>query len=455
ANQRDLLQFERWYSQAGTPLLHAEGAWDGSAGSYSLTLTQRTPEGRTDFEPTLMPVRIGLLGPDGRDQPLVLESESREAGRDVDPDAPTERVLELTQARSTFVFTGLAAEPVPSILRGYSAPVILVLDRTPQQLAFLLRHDSDPFNRWDAGQTLFGGAVLDLAADRLAGRPLALEPSLVEAFRAVLLDASIDGSMRAQTLTLPAERELAQRMHPLEPDALREAREFLRRELARALRAELTGIYSALAPTGPYSNDKAQIDRRRTRNCALGYLTSLDEPETTGLAWAQFQSADNMTDSQAALTCLARLDVPERTRALEEFHTTWAQDPLVIDKWFMIQAISSLPGAVARVQALAAHPDFQANNPNRLRSLVTAFSTENHAGFHDPSGEGYAFVADHVLALDPKNPALAARLSGAFLQWRRLEPGRREWMKAQLERIAGTDELSSNTAEIVGRALGD
>ena len=456
ANGRDLGQFERWYSQAGTAGLSAVAEWRADEGVCALTLRQAPPRGRSAEEsPALhMPVRVGLVGPDGIDLPLVLEGEGP-------GEAPRERVLELTEREQTWTFTGLEARPVPSILRGFSAPVILCADRSQEDLAFLLANDSDAFNRWDAGQALFGAAILSLASGVASNgasgwaleRALELDPLLVDAFRAVLLDPGIDGSIRALTLTFPSERELGQQMQVIDPDALHEARRFLVREVARALRGELLAVYDAHRSQGPYAADKASIDRRRTRNRALAYLSALEQPETTALAWTQFRAADNMADSQAALACLAAVEAPERERALSAFRERWKDDPLVMDKWFQVQAESPLPGAVERVRELSRHSDFSLANPNRARSLIVSFSVGNQAGFHDPSGAGYAFLADHVLAIDPKNPQLAAACAKAFVQWRRYDERRRGHAEAQLRRISEAEGLSRNTYEIVEMAL--
>jgi len=446
ANGRDLTQFERWYSQAGTPRLAARGEWDGDAESYTLELRQECPRGQdaAAFQPLHVPVRVGLVGRDGGDLALRLDGEQ---------DAPRERVLELTGRSQTWTFRGVGSPPVPSLLRGYSAPVALELERGRDELAFLLANDSDAFNRWDAGQALFGGMVLELAAAHAAGEALVVDPAVVEAYRSVLLDGSIDGSIRALTITLPEEGELAQQMAVVDPDALHAARQHLSRELAAALRDELLEVYRLSRPRGPYTLERDAVDRRRTKNAALAALAVLEEAEITSLIVEQFEGADNMTDSQAALAALVGLDVPERAQALEAFHRRWHEEPLVLDKWFSLQADSTLPGAPARVRELMAHPDFTLDNPNRARSLVGHFSTYNHVGFHDASGEGYAILADAVLAIDPKNPQLAARLLKGLNAWRRYDPGRQEHARRQLERVRATDGLSRNSREIVERSV--
>jgi aminopeptidase N len=393
-----------------------------------------------------IPVVTALLGPRGQELGMRLQGEGG-AG-------PTERVLLLQEAEQRFVFTGVAERPVPSLLRGFSAPVRLKVERAEDELAFLMAHDTDPFNRWDAGQELATKVLLGLAADAQAGRALVLDGAVIEAFRKLLTDARLDGSLKAMAMVLPAEAQLAQEVTPVDPDALHAAREHVRRELARALRAELLAAYESGASGEPYKNDKASIDRRRLKNAAMAYLSLLDEPQARTRPLAQLRSADNMTDASAALSVLANLEGPEREQALAEFYATWKHDPLVLDKWFTVQATSSLPGTLARVRDLTKHADFTLKNPNRVRSLIGAFAMSNQARFHGADGGGYAFIVDMVLELDPLNPQVAARMVSSLNQWKRFEPKRRALMQAQLERIAAKQGLSKDTYEIVARALG-
>ena len=443
ANGVDLGPFEQWYIQSGTPRLKVHSEWNEASGEFSLTFAQ---ESTADAPPLHIPVRLGLVGSDGHDCPLCLKGEVLDL-------ALTERIVELREQEQTFVFTGLTAKPMPSLLRGFSAPVLLDMERSQEDLAFLLAHDSDSFNRWDAGQELFAEALLILAAASAKGEALQLDPQLSDAFGRVLGDEDVDGSLRALALTLPSEGELAQRMEVIEPEHLHLAREFMRRALAQALRSPLIETYAAMAPTGPYTIDAEGIHRRRLRNCALSYLTTLAEDETTNMAWEQFQAADNMTDSQAALACLVELDVPQRAEALGDFHSRWSSDALVLDKWFSVQAASSMPGSVQRMRKLASHPDFTLSNPNRARSLLGFFPAMNPSGFHTADGSGYAFLADNILAIDGNNPQLAARMVGPFLLWKRYDQGRAGLMKCELERILSASALSKNTLEIVTRAL--
>ncbi|MBW2419279.1 MAG: aminopeptidase N [Deltaproteobacteria bacterium] len=452
ANGADLAQFERWYSQAGTPVVEAEGSYDEEAGSYALRLRQSYPDPEEgvalpEREPLHIPVALGLIGAQGEDLPQRLAGEG--AG-----EAATDRVLELKQAEQTFTFVGLDARPVPSLLRNFSAPVKLRMQRDRAELAFLMGHDRDAFNRWDAGQNLASELLLELSAEAAAGRELVLDPLFVEAWGRVLADPELDGSLKALALGLPSEKLLGQELAVVDVDALHRAREFALRELASAHRAQLWSVYESCATEEAYTIDRASIARRRLKNTALGVLSALGEDEVTQRIARQFRDADNMTDRQAALVLLVDGVGPEREEALAEFYERWKGDPLVLDKWFAVQALSKRPDTLTRVLELFRHPDFSLKNPNRLRSLVGSFCAGNQVRFHAAEGAGYAFLADIVLDLDALNPQMAARMVSIFNPWRRFDPGRRALMESQLERIASRKGLSKDVFEIVGRARG-
>jgi aminopeptidase N len=312
--------------------------------------------------------------------------------------------------------------------------------------------DPDPFARWDAGQELARRVLLRLADDAAAERPLALDPRLVDGYARTLADDRLDGSLKALALTLPGERLLGQHQDVVAVDALHTARRFAVRSLAAALQSPLSTLYAATAPR-PYQLDRADIDRRRLHNRALTYLVALGDQGAVDLAVDQFDRADNMTDSQHALATLIDHGGPAREAALATFHRRWHADPLVLDKWFTLQASANHDDTLDRVLALAEHPDFSLQNPNRARSLLAALAMRNQFHFHRPCGRGYALLADQVLALDPHNPHLAARLVGAFNPWRRFDAARQDLMRGHLERIAAQQGLSRSTREIVGRAL--
>ena len=453
AGGRDLEQFERWYLQAGTPRLRAEGRFDAAKKQYRLQLSQDYPEtafeisGASDRRALHLPIRLGLLAADGSALPLVLEGEAESAA------AETTRVIELTESAQTFVFEGIDEEPTPSLLRGFSAPVRLEMDRRPETLALQMAHDDDAFNRWDAGQQLALGLLVDATDAVVAGNELTLDPQFSEAWGRVLADESLDGSLRSQALILPAERVIAQEMAVvIHPDAIHAAREHLLAALAQAHRDALCSLYHELAPPGPYRHEREQIDRRRLRNVALRMWVATGEEEAIEAAWTQYAQADNMTDAQAAFVVLADQEHARRDDVLAAFYERWQSDPLVMDKWFSIQATSSREDTLESVRGLASHADFNLGNPNRVRSLIGAFCSGNQVRFHGASGAGYAFLADHVLELD-SNPQLASRMASIFNDWRRYDEARQALMQTQLERIAANPALSKDVYEIVSRAL--
>jgi aminopeptidase N len=326
--------------------------------------------------------------------------------------------------------------------------------RARDELAFLMAHDSDAFNRWDAGQELAKRLLVELARAHAAGGKLELDPVVAEAFGRVLVDESLDGSYRALALTLPDENVIAQELEVVEPESIHAARRFVVRALARAHRQRWMETYRDNAVRAERADGAAAIDARRLKNRALLFLASLEEPETTALAFQQFERARNMTDTEAALAALVGVDGRERTLALDSFHRRWKHDPLVLDRWFRLQALAPQAGTFEQVVVLAGHADFTLRNPNRVRSLLGAFSQGNPARFHDRSGRPYEFFAEQVLRIDELNPQLAARLVSAFNQWRRFEPIRRAAMLRTLEGIERKPGLSRDTAEIVARALG-
>ncbi|MFH1810182.1 MAG: aminopeptidase N [Pseudomonadota bacterium] len=447
---RDLSQFEHWYSQAGTPTIDARGSYDAGRQVYTLTLQQScTPTpGQPDKRPFHIPVAVGLLDPEGRELPLRLAGEAASA-------AATTRVLELTQASQSFEFVDLAATPLPSLLRDFSAPVRLRFEYTDAQLAFLMAHDSDDFNRWDAGQLLAERVLTRLVSDAKHGRELVLDPDFARAFAAVLENTNLDRRLVAQALVLPGEGYLAERLDDADPEAIHLAREFVRGELARSLRPTFEACLARNTTPGPYAADGESIGKRRLRNLCLSYLMVLDDSELRQRCVTQFETADNMTDVLSALACLADVSCPERTRALHAFYTKWQHEPLVVDKWLSIQATSHLPGTLDAVQALMHHKAFSLQNPNKVRALIGAFTQANPARFHEVTGRGYTLLGDLVLELDRFNPLVAARMLVPLTSWRRYEPGRRTLMRAQLERVLATEGLSKHSYEIASKSLAD
>ena len=400
----DLAQFRRWYDVAGTPVLDCAG--EHADGTFTLSVRQSMSP------PFHMPlaVRIG----------------------------PHERVLAVKQAEEKFIFP-VADKPVPSLLRGFSAPVILNYPYSEADLVQLMAADDDPFNRWEAGQRLAAEIVL-----QRQGVP---SPAFLEAALRVL--AEKDHAFVAETLALPAEAFLAEQLEVVDPDALHEARNTLRRRIAKALEPELTATYRALQSDAPYAPDPASVGRRALKNLCLGYLAELG---FSALADEQFRRADNMTDAMAALGCLANADCAEREPALQAFYDKWRNEPLVVDKWLAVQSMSRLPGTLARVRQLLGHPAFDIKVPNKVYALVRAFAA-NHVRFHAADGSGYAFIAERVLELDRLNPQVAARMARAFDRWRKFDAGRQELARRQLERIRDAAGLSRDVAEIVSKSL--
>jgi aminopeptidase N len=443
----DLSRFKPWYAQAGTPEITVKDRWDEASHCYELDVAQKVPPtpGQPNKSPMLTPLAIGLLGADGSELPTRLEgeTESRQGTR----------VLALSAERESFRFVDLATEPVPSLLRGFSAPVKLKgvpLDR----LKFLAVHDPEPFARWEAGQEVATRALLDrVAALCRGGAPTPLDADIVAAIKQTLAAAARDPAFAAEALALPSEAFLADRMAVVDVDAVHTAREAARAEIGRALATEFATAYQELADPGPYLIDGGSIGRRALRNASLAHIAAADPEKGAALAKAQFDAAANMTDVLAGLAVLADLDRPERTAALAHFFAVWSHDPLVVDKWFSLQARSSLPDTAARVRALAAHPAFERRNPNRVRALVGAFAQGNQVRFHDASGAGYVFLADEVIAIDPSNPTTAARLVQPLCAWRRHHPTRQALMQRELERVLGVPNLSKNTHEMVSKSL--
>src|SRR4051794_2634473 len=443
----DLGDFPLWYRQAGTPEITVAESYDPDRRSYELAVQQRVPPtpGQPQKFPMPIPIAMGLLGPNGDELPTRLDGES---------EAQTgTRVLMATPERKVSRFPDVPAPPVPSLLRNFSAPVKLrgvPLDR----LKFLAIHDTDPVARWDAGQQVATRMLLErVEACRSGAAMPPLDPDIVAAMRQNLADAPNDPALTAETLALPSEINLAEEMPVIAVEAIHTARESARADFAAALVGPMSEAYGRFADRGPYRIDGEAIGRRALRNVCLGYLAAGDQREGARLAKAQFDAGANMTDVLAALSVLIDIDSPEREAALEAFYTRWADDPLVIDKWFALQARSSLPGTIERVRELTAHPAFTRSNPNRVRALVGTFSQANPLHFHALSGEGYAFLTEEVLALDKANPTTAARLVQPLGQWRRHDAARQGLMRAALDRILVTPGLSPNTYEMGAKSL--
>src|SRR5579863_1114261 len=445
ASGRDFSQFMRWYSQAGTPEVRVAPHYDTRAKTFRLDLTQTVPPtpGQPEKAPMVIPLAVGLVGQSGADLPLMVDGKPLERG-----------IIELSQPGQSIVFTGVAERPLLSLNRGFSAPVRLALPIESDDLRFLAAHDCDPFNRWQAAQTLAMSVLTADVAALCRGAPAGGEAGLADALGAVLADTALEPAFVALTLMPPSENDIAREIgQDIDPDAIFVARKTLRAAIGRSLAATLAETYRQMMTPGPYRPDAASAGRRSLKNVCLGLLTATEDHEAIALAFSQYQSADNMTDRMAALETLALHDRPERTQALEAFYASYQDDPLIIDKWLALQAAIPEPGTLDRVRALTGHPAFSMANPNRVRALIGSFAQVNHTQFNRADGAGYDFVADTLLTLDPKNPQVAARLMGAFRSWRVLEPQRRERAEATLRRVAAAPSLSRDVGDIVARTL--
>jgi aminopeptidase N len=446
ANGVDLTQFARWYAQAGTPTVKAQGDYDAATKTYALTLEQTTrpTPGQPTKVPFHIPVRVGLLDAKGEDMTVS-----------VDGSAPSQSpVLHLKEHRQTFVFKGVSEKPVPSLNRGFSAPVNVQIDLSAAERSFLLARDSDSFNRWDAGQQYAAHVLVKMAQDARGGAAPKADAGFVEAFGAVFRDARKDPAYAALMMALPSENELAQMVDDADPDAIHAARMALIAAITDHNKSSLEDIYAGLKSNEPFQPTAEQAGKRALRNACLRFLTARDSAAARTLASQHFKAADNMTDQSAALAALVDLDGPERDAALKAYEAQWKDTPLALDRVFSTQAMSCRPDALARLQDLMRHPHIDIKNPNRVRATLLPFANNNPLRFHAKDGSGYRFIADHVVALDALNPQMAARLCGAFETWRRYEPVRQSMAKAELARILATPGLSKNTTEVAGKTLG-
>ena len=451
ATGADLTQFKRWYSQAGTPRLAVSEAYDSAAQTYSLTFRQSCPPTPDKVEklPFVIPVELGLLDSQGGELALQLAGEPQ-AGA-------TSRVLSVTEAEQTFTFTGIAAKPLPSLLRGFSAPVKLSFPYDRDQLMFLMQHDSDGFNRWEAGQQLAVQVLQELIAQHQQGQALVLDQRLVRALGTVLADTTLDQAMVAEMLSLPSEAYLTEISEVADVDAIHAARDFARQQLADQLFEALWQRYQAnraVSKQTAYVAEAEHFARRSLQNIALSYLMLSGKPEALAATLEQFEACDNMTERLTALAVLVNSPfAEEKAQALASFAEHFKDNPLVMDQWFSVQAASALPGALERVRALMQHPAFTLKNPNKVRALIGAFAGQNLVNFHAADGSGYRFLADLVIELNGFNPQIASRQLAPLTRWRKYDSARQALMKAELERIRGSGELSSDVFEVVNKSL--
>ena len=447
ASGMDLGQFRRWYTQAGTPVLTARGAYDAARSQYVIEIDQHTSPTPDQPEklPLHIPVRLALLGEHGGNLALHCE----EAGLS----GESEAMLDIREPHHTFRFLNIPARPVASIARGFSAPIKVEIERADSEFTFLIANETDPFNRWDAAREYSTRLMMKMIEARAAGADLALPDEFVLAMRTLLLDDTLDPAFAAEALALAPESDLADRMEIIAIEAIHDVRNMVRATLARRLEDAFTHAFEANRSRGPYRFNAEETGRRSLKNLCLGYLMELDNPAVQSSCRRQFDTAHNMTDTLAALGCFANMPGAQRDEPLASFYERWKGEPLVLNKWFSLQATSRLPQTLERVRELVGHPAFEITNPNRVYSVIGAFCRANQRWFHDASGEGYRFLSEQVLTIDAFNPQVAARILGAASHWRRLDPKRSALLHSEIERIRATPKLSKDCYEVATKFL--
>ncbi len=449
ASGSDLSRFKRWYSQAGTPELTVLAEYSATTQQLTVRVAQSCPQTRESVEkqPFFMPLALGLL--DDQGAPIPLEGAANEAAT---------TVLLLSEQQQDFVFHHIPTQPTVSFLRNFSAPVRVRFEQSDEELARMMAHDPDAFNRWDAGQRLGLNHLLQQLARYQQGEAITLPDQIVQGMRNLLVDTSSDPAFIAMALLLPTENWISQQLEAVDPVGIFTVRQQFRALLGQALRQELLQRYEALQIDGPYQYSAAAAGKRALRNCCLAYLLAPDQegvldPELLQIGVQQYRDNNNMTDGIAALNAVVNADLETGATLLADFYDTWKHDPLVVDKWLILQAGCSLPGTLARVEALTTHPAFTFKNPNKVRSLIATFCSMNHSQFHAADGQGYAFLGDKVILLDALNPQIASRMITPLTQWRRYDTTRQQLMRQQLERIGSQPALSNDVKEIVDKTL--
>lgn len=446
AGGKDLSQFKRWYSQAGTPEITVEGWFDAKAKTYTLTIDQKTKPtpGQETKLPLHIPFAVGLLSRDGSS--INLQADGVGLG--------TTALVELKNARTKITFTNIDSEPVPSLNRAFSAPAVVRFDYSDTDLAFLYGNDPDPFARWEAGQQFASRTILRMVDEiRNGAQPAPPEP-LIEAIGSVLSDRKIDPAFKALAITLPSEEFVAEQMPVIDVEAIHRARNAVRIAVAGRFRDQFTAIVTSAKDEEVFAPTAEQAAERALKNAALAYIGTLGDDEAINLAKYRYNAADNMTDRMAALSVLSQIECDERKQALDDFYSRWSKDEHVIDKWFIVQATSTLPSTLENVKALLSNPSFSMRKPNKVRALIGAFASANPLRFNAADGSGYSFVAERLIELDRLNPQVAARMLHAFGHWRRFDQKRRDLQRTTLEQIVETEGLSKDCFEIASRTLG-
>ena len=437
ATNTDLEQFQRWYSQAGTPELVVTAENEASDNTFTLTIKQNK-----DFH---IPLLLGLIDENGKDISLQLKGETSAAS--------TEMMLHVRNETETFIFVNVPSKPVISLNRGFTSPVKIKLTQNNDELAFLFSHDSDEFNRWNAGQDLAINTLLKMVKDIQENKPLSLSENIIQAYKNTLTNKELDKALIAQAMTLPSEGYLSDQMDVVDVDSIHQARNYMRHALANALKDDLKNILEQGQSDACYIFHADEMARRDLNQVCLTYLMTLQEQETIDFCVKQLNTANNMTDALSALSNLSNYDTAIRQQSLDSFYEKWQHDAQVIEKWFAIQASADFPDVLDKVKTLMKHKAFTLTNPNKVRSLIGRFCAGNTAHFHNYDGSGYEFLADQVLILDPMNPQIAARLIQSMSRWRRFDETRQTLMKNQLERILKKKDLSKDVYEIASRSL--
>ncbi|KNA03949.1 hypothetical protein SOVF_204310 [Spinacia oleracea] len=455
ANSADFANFLLWYSQAGTPIVKVTSSYDAEKRTFALKFSQEVPPtpGQSTKEPMFIPVAIGLLDSHGKDMPLSsVYHDGKLESVAIDGKPVHTTVLRVTKKEEEFVFSDVAEQPVPSLLRGFSAPIRLESDLSDSDLSFLLAHDSDEFNRWEAGQILARKLMLSLVADFQQNKPLHLNANFVDGLRSILCDNSLDKEFIAKAITLPGEGEIMDMMAVADPDAVHAVRTFIKKELALQLKTDLLRTVLENKSSEQYEFNHSNMARRALKNISLAYLTSLDDPELTELAVNEYKAATNMTDQFAALAAITQNPGKTHDEVLADFYNKWQHEFLVVNKWFALQAVSDVPGNVENIKKLLDHPAFDLRNPNKVYSLIGGFCG-SPVNFHAKDGSGYQFLGELVVQLDKINPQVASRMVSAFSRWKRYDETRQNLAKAQLEKIMSANGLSENVFEIASKSL--
>lgn len=455
ASGKDLSQFKHWYSQAGTPVLAVSDSYDADSGSYTLHIKQSaptTPEASSEEKaPLLIPFKLALLGDAGQ-----LKLQLKDSAVDVESSDNTEMVLALDKAEQSFTFTGLPEKPVPSLLRGFSAPVNLHFDYSQADLLRLMQADSDGFVRWDACQKLAQEQIKRQQQAYRDNRETAVDSGFIEAIKVLISDSSLDKAMVAHMLQLPSEAYLAQLSEVIDVAAIHHGRKAVRKQVAQQLAAQFKALYQANQSQQPYSPAAEQVAQRSLKNIALAYWLASADAEALAACYQQYLDADNMTDQMAALSLLVNTEGDAAQayaqQALDAFYQQWQDEALVVNQWFQVQSSCQLPNALAKVESLMRHPAFEFKNPNKLRAVIGGFCT-NAINFHSEDGAGYKFLADQIIKLDQANPQIASRLLTPLTRWRKYPQAASDLMRAQLERIKAQDNLSKDVFEVVSKSL--